>query len=305
MMWLLLYGAFGIVALWLLGEVLLQYKARLRWRLLAFFGFLGVVAGVLTQSVPVIGLGVIIFAFGQVKVTLSYRRGFSTGWAIGGGPGSSRRRRDEEPMGAYEDGYEQPEPVVNPYDELGGYQGAPEPAGFPQQQAPQEQTAQFAAFGQEQQSYPATSGGYDSYSGSYDTGSYDTGGYATVGYPQGQDQQVYADQASSYDTAAGQYAGYTEPYSGTQYAETPSYYDSAPQSASYDTSYGTSYDASYPQQPPSYEPQQSWAPDPYATNGGGGYGPDGAWVPQQREGDTGQYPQQGEYTGYEEQQYRY
>jgi hypothetical protein len=33
--WTVLYIAFGIVALWLLGEVLLQYKARLRWRLLA------------------------------------------------------------------------------------------------------------------------------------------------------------------------------------------------------------------------------------------------------------------------------
>ena len=44
--WTVLYIAFGIVALWLLGEVLLQYKARLRWRLLAFVGFLGVVFGV-------------------------------------------------------------------------------------------------------------------------------------------------------------------------------------------------------------------------------------------------------------------
>jgi hypothetical protein len=36
-----LYIAFGVVALWLLGEVLLQDKARLRWRALAFVGFLG------------------------------------------------------------------------------------------------------------------------------------------------------------------------------------------------------------------------------------------------------------------------
>ncbi|GFN03290.1 hypothetical protein Smic_18460 [Streptomyces microflavus] len=43
--WTVLYIAFGLVALWLLGEVLLQYKARLRWRLLAFGGFLGVVMG--------------------------------------------------------------------------------------------------------------------------------------------------------------------------------------------------------------------------------------------------------------------
>lgn len=91
--WTVLYIAFGFVALWLLGEVLLQYKARLRWRLLAFGGFLTVVMGVLIASVPVIVVGAIAFATGQTYVTLSFRRGFSTGWAIGGSPGESRRRR--------------------------------------------------------------------------------------------------------------------------------------------------------------------------------------------------------------------
>lgn len=88
-----LYIAFGVVALWLLGEVLLQYKARLRWRVLAFAGFLGVVAGVVLPQVIVIVLGALAFGTGQTQVTLSYRRGFSTGWSIGGRPGSSRRRR--------------------------------------------------------------------------------------------------------------------------------------------------------------------------------------------------------------------
>ncbi|MFF3728938.1 hypothetical protein ACFYXM_01050 [Streptomyces sp. NPDC002476] len=91
--WTVLYIAFGIVALWLLGEVLLQYKARLRWRLLAFAGFLCVIIGVLMQSRFVIVVGTIAFAIGQTYVTLSFRRGFSTGWAIGGSPGESRRRR--------------------------------------------------------------------------------------------------------------------------------------------------------------------------------------------------------------------
>ncbi|MEV0928276.1 hypothetical protein AB0I99_24690 [Streptomyces spongiicola] len=91
--WTVLYIAFGIVALWLLGEVLLQYKARLRWRLVAFAGFLGVVVGVLMPNVIVIGIGAAAFAVGQTYVTLSFRRGFSTGWALGGSPGSSRRRR--------------------------------------------------------------------------------------------------------------------------------------------------------------------------------------------------------------------
>ncbi|WP_326690942.1 MULTISPECIES: hypothetical protein [unclassified Streptomyces] len=91
--WTVLYIAFGIVALWLLGEVLFQFKARLRYRLLAFVGFLGVVVGAVLPSVVVIGIGIAAFATGQTFVTLSYRQGFSTGWAIGGRPGSSRRRR--------------------------------------------------------------------------------------------------------------------------------------------------------------------------------------------------------------------
>ncbi|MGW2600497.1 hypothetical protein [Streptomyces klenkii] len=80
--WTVLYIAFGVVALWLLGEVLLQYKARLRWRLLAFAGFLGVVAGVVIPSVAVIVVGAVAFAVGQTYVTLSFRRGFSRGWAL-------------------------------------------------------------------------------------------------------------------------------------------------------------------------------------------------------------------------------
>jgi hypothetical protein len=88
-----LYIAFGIVALWLLGEVLLQYKARLRWRVLAFAGFICVVGGVAMREVAVILLGAVAFGTGQAFVTLSYKRGFSTGWALGGRPGSSRRRK--------------------------------------------------------------------------------------------------------------------------------------------------------------------------------------------------------------------
>ncbi|QHC21625.1 hypothetical protein [Streptomyces sp. GS7] len=91
--WMILYIAFALVALWLLGEVLFQHKARLRWRLLALTGFLGVVAGVLIPSVVVIGVGAVAFAVGQTYVTLSFRRGFTAGWAIGGRPRENRRRR--------------------------------------------------------------------------------------------------------------------------------------------------------------------------------------------------------------------
>ncbi|RSS98707.1 hypothetical protein EF905_36300, partial [Streptomyces sp. WAC05374] len=93
--WTVLYIAFGIVALWLLGEVLLQYKARLRYRLLAFGGFLGVVVGVLIPSVIVIGVGAAAFAIGQTYVTLSFRRGFAEGWAVSrpGTEGTPTKRR--------------------------------------------------------------------------------------------------------------------------------------------------------------------------------------------------------------------
>ncbi|MFH8406150.1 hypothetical protein ACH4FX_15405 [Streptomyces sp. NPDC018019] len=92
--WVVLYIAFACVALWLLGEVLLQYKARLRWRLLAFTGFLGVVVGVVIPSVIVIAVGAIAFAVGQTYVTLSFRSGFSEGWALRGKRGDSGRRGD-------------------------------------------------------------------------------------------------------------------------------------------------------------------------------------------------------------------
>ncbi|MBY8886188.1 hypothetical protein K7472_15150 [Streptomyces sp. PTM05] len=88
-----LYVAFGVVALWLLGEVLFQHKARLRWRLAAFTGFLCVVVGVAMHEVVIVALGAVAFGTGQAFVTLSHRRGFSTGWAVGGRPGTSRRRK--------------------------------------------------------------------------------------------------------------------------------------------------------------------------------------------------------------------
>ncbi|MFB6607441.1 hypothetical protein ACFCXR_15975 [Streptomyces noursei] len=97
--WTILYIAFALVALWLLGEVLFQNKAPLRWRALALGGFLGVVAGVAIPSVIVIALGAIAFALGQTYVTLSVRRGFTEGWTIGGRPKPKRRRRARSSRG--------------------------------------------------------------------------------------------------------------------------------------------------------------------------------------------------------------
>ncbi|MEU6843608.1 hypothetical protein ABZ930_17200 [Streptomyces sp. NPDC046716] len=289
--WAVLYIAFGLVALWLLGEVLLQYKARLRWRLLAFGGFLGVVLGVLMPSVIVIGLGAIAFAIGQTYVTLSFRRGFASGWALKKGDqqaeatGGRRGRREtvrQDPTLEVSDlEYEQgardtaddfpPMPAESAAESTSVY--APEPMP--------EDTGQYGVYSDAAYAQ-ANHGAQQDYG--YDTGSY------------GYDQHTYG-----YDTGQQPYAApYSDPYIGAQ---------------------------SYPEQPQYGDPyatgQQQYG-DPYAT--GGGYGgetpPGGVWVPQQRGGDEygGElppeqpyptYPQHDPNTGYdtgyqqEQQQYRY
>ncbi|MFE3517357.1 hypothetical protein [Streptomyces sp. NPDC059166] len=283
--WTVLYIAFGIVALWLLGEVLLQYKARLRWRLLAFAGFLGVVLGVLIASVPVIVLGAIAFATGQTYVTLSFRRGFSTGWAIGGSPGESRRRR-----GAQTPDEVRPTLEVSGLEYADAPQAGPTPAAVYEPEPMPDDTGQYGVYsdpapagrgtwpgaqGEPQQQYAA----YDPYGGQHPQDPYAaqdpyTGQdpYAGQGVYQGQD--AYQDQGGN----SGQYgyppveqphhAPYADPYAATtagtgQYAGYDAY--------GYDRSQGAGQQAA----------------DPYAA----GYTdtpPGGVWVPQQREND--QYP---------------
>ncbi|MFF2011346.1 hypothetical protein ACFVWY_20045 [Streptomyces sp. NPDC058195] len=300
--WTVLYIAFGIVALWLLGEVLLQYKARLRWRLLAFGGFGCVVLGVLIPSIIVIVLGTITFAVGQTYVTLSFRRGFSTGWAIGGKPGASRRRRGggrregrgpalqvsdlevtgERPDTLHTDAtatmaavYE-PEPMPDDTGQYGVYSDrrGPEQAQEPQPQ----QQPQYAA--------------YDPYAA--------PSAYAAPG------QDGYAGQdplGGPYDYGtAQQYAAYSDPYVGTGTTGGATPYDT------YD-SFGNGYDSF------GGRPDQT-AADPYAQQYGAETPPGGVWVPQQREGENAppMPPEQppapfpngyNNGSGYDEQQYRY
>ncbi|SCF56848.1 hypothetical protein [Streptomyces sp. Ncost-T10-10d] len=301
--WTVLYIAFGIVALWLLGEVLLQYKARLRWRLLAFAGFGCVVVGVLMPSVFVIAVGAIAFATGQTYVTLSFRRGFSTGWAIGGSPGESRRRRGGRDRGSREPTLEvsdlemeydeqipqradatapgaavyEPEPLPDDTGQYGIYSDHPQSQQGQNQGRQPEQQPQYAA--------------YDPYA--------DHSTYAAPG------QDTYAGQdsfAGQYDYGTGQqqYAAYSDPYIGTGTTGGSTQY------ASYDGN-GNGYD--------SYGGQQH-AADPYAQQYAPETPPGGVWVPQQREGE--QYPPvppeqpaqpapypNGYDTGYNEQQNRY
>ncbi|MGW2849027.1 hypothetical protein [Streptomyces sp. NPDC001108] len=301
--WTVLYIAFGIVALWLLGEVLLQYKARLRWRLLAFGGFSLVVVGVLIPSILVIVLGAIAFAVGQTYVTLSFRRGFSTGWALGGKPGASRRRRGggpreergpalqvseleavgEAPDALHTDAtatmaavYE-PEPMPDDTGQYGVYSDQHRAPGAQEPQPEQ----QFA--------------GYEPYAAPSAFDGTGQGGYEGQGAFAGQDPLT-----GQYDYGTPQqYAAYSDPYVGTG-ATTGAPYDA------YD-SFGNGYDSFG---------SPAHAPDPYAQQYAPETPPGGVWVPQQREGEP--YPPPppeqppapfpngyNNGSGYDEQQYRY
>ncbi|WP_411078611.1 hypothetical protein [Streptomyces sp. cmx-18-6] len=302
--WTVLYIAFGLVALWLLGEVLLQYKARLRWRLLAFGGFLGVVIGVLLASVPVIVVGTLAFATGQTYVTLSFRRGFSTGWAIGGSPGESRRRRGGGESAAVKEptlevsGLEVSDPAAHPASALGFDSGfdhvgvpaaaADAPTSVYEPQPLPDDTGQYGVYRdsgygpdgagqggpdhQRHESDPSAPADQSQFA-AYDDP------YADYGRQQGQDAYP-----GPYDYGTGQqsYAAYSDPYIGTTngsapYAGYDAYgngggYDSQGGQQSYADPYAQNYDAG------------THATDAYATD----TPPGGVWVPQQR--DAEQYP---------------
>ncbi|MFJ9633019.1 hypothetical protein ACIQPR_30915 [Streptomyces sp. NPDC091280] len=317
--WTVLYIAFGIVALWLLGEVLLQYKARLRWRLLAFVGFLGVVLGVLMPSVVVIGLGAVAFAVGQTYVTLSFRRGFEAGWAVSGRPGvGGFKRRGGEP--------DEQDMEASGLDSTGSQPAFPEygrdKSDFGQDDdydrddvftpsRPLDPTAAETTSVYEPQPLPDDTGSYGVYSAAAYANATDPNfagtdqAYAAAAAGQNQDQAYgSADQQQyGYDTYAGydqqqygydttgqqQYAAYSDPYIGTQ-------------------TYGggASYDTGYDGQ--QQYPQQGYAQDQYGNGGYVGETPaGGVWVPQQRNDETygGELPADQQYyqgDGHQQQQ---
>ncbi|MBU3871274.1 hypothetical protein KN815_46690 [Streptomyces sp. 4503] len=308
--WTVLYIAFGVVALWLLGEVLLQYKARLRWRLLAFVGFLGVVVGVLIPSVPVIGVGAIAFAIGQTYVTLSFRRGFAAGWALSGGLPGLLGREERGPRPDDSD----KEPILEVSDLEAVPAAQPEPPTYQPQPLPDD-TGEYGVYEEPSAFTPAAgaysgeaAGGYSAYEtyggyGSQQGNSQGHGQDHSQGHGQNYGQDVYADQmgqgghGGQYGYGNEAYAAYgQDPYGGAQPQPQPqaqSYeqqgYDQqaygqqqyADQYAAYGQQdpYGGAgahggdhwaADASYPSPDPAYDVMQSGGP----------------WVPQQREGDA-------------------
>ncbi|MFF0158338.1 hypothetical protein ACFYRY_12510 [Streptomyces sp. NPDC005263] len=298
--WTVLYIAFGVVALWLLGEVLLQYKARLRWRLLAFAGFLVVVLGVLIPSVPVIALGAVAFAIGQTYVTLSFRRGFAAGWAVSrpGADVSKRRRgRDDRPDPALEvTDVEASDADYGQHADFGRHTDAYGDDEYDRDDVftparPVGQTAAETTSVYEPQPMPDETGSYGIYDSGYAAAD---GSYAAAGQTQDQYATAAADQSYSYDGYTGydqqqygydasgqqqQYAAYSDPYIGTQT------YDGA----AYDTSYGGQQQYG----------QQGYSQDQYATGGYGETPAGGVWVPQQRSTDDpyGDFPQEQQQYG--------
>ncbi|MFI8187937.1 hypothetical protein ACIF8T_03870 [Streptomyces sp. NPDC085946] len=280
--WTVLYIAFGIVALWLLGEVLLQYKARLRWRLLAFGGFLGVVIGVLIPSVVVIGLGAAAFAIGQTYVTLSFRRGFAAGWAVsapaglpglGGRRGRADRGRREptlevsglEAGSGYDDGTHGYDDGTHGHDAAahGRDDDHDRDDVFTPGRSAQPSAAETTAV-YEPQPLPDDTGSYGTYDSGYGQDQH-AAAARTADPSYAYDYSGYGQQGYGYDTAGQQqYAAYSDPYIGTQ-----SY------AGGYDSGYGAhqQYD------------QQGYAQDPYAAGGYGPTPPGGVWVPQQRSTD--------------------
>ncbi|MEV0369456.1 hypothetical protein AB0I10_06485 [Streptomyces sp. NPDC050636] len=270
--WTVLYIAFGLVALWLLGEVLLQYKARLRWRLLAFTGFIGVVVGVIVSSVIVIGVGAIAFAVGQTNVTLSFKRGFSTGWALGGKPGESRRRRARS-SGA----------PAQPTLQVSGLEDVPLTGGTGQGTDDQGMFAGQGGYQGVQDGYAGQGTAYEANDGSLGQDPYQTqqqtyagqdDGYAPQPGYAGQDGYARVDAAAVYapqpmPDETGQYGVYS-PDARAQQSDYPAYdaYGAANGNGSSDgngNGNGYAYGDSYGQ---TYAGQDAYA-DPYAAYGDG------------------------------------
>ncbi|MFD4134304.1 hypothetical protein [Streptomyces goshikiensis] len=274
-----LYIAFGFVALWLLAEVLMQYKARLRWRLLAFAGFAGVVAGVVLPSVPVIAAGAAAFAVGQTLVTLSFRKGFVAGWALrrGGEPVRKTRRRRA--------GGPRPEPTLKvtaleygPGDDPADSRDAADRADRTDPDAenvfgarnpdaeavysPQPLPEDTGSYGIQSFAPTADASQTAPFASPFTTAEQDAHQYASYD-PQTQGQGGY-DYGNGYPAGGQQvYAAYSDPYIGTGGGV-------APQQSYYDGGYAAPY--------------AGQAPDPYAQQQ---YStdtpPGGVWVPQQRD----------------------
>ncbi|MEZ0093744.1 hypothetical protein [Streptacidiphilus sp. EB129] len=280
-----LYAAFAVVALWLLGELLLQHRAQPHWRVLALLGFLVLVAGVAQRSLPLIGAGVVAFGAGQALVTRAVKNAYGSHWSLRSADGSLPGALARVPLlgtvfpagQVTEAGEAASAPQVG---EVGPVEDVPQSAA-PAVSQPEYATAAFEAVesgGYESaehggQQYPQQYAGYGDGSavGSGGAGN-DGGGYG--GYPAEQQQGYSYDYAQT--TAASPYyeqqsqqqpvyegsSGYYEPQYQSPQHQTPQYQDGQYQQQSYQQPYQQSYDhqqwSPAPADPAQqYQPQQS------------------------------------------------
>ena len=238
-----LYAAFAVVALWLLGELLLQHRAEPHWRALALLGFLGLVAGVAQGSLPLIAAGVVGFGVGQFLVSRSVRTGGRTHWSLRSADGALPGPLAGLPLlGSVFPAGETPAAAHPLPGQRVGEVGPVEPVEPPVQ---------------EQQAY-----GYDQQAYAYAPTEYQQQPvYAEYDYSQ-QQQQQEQQQQPQYD-----YTGYDQ-YQ-YQYQQQPQYDYQQQQPQQYD--YGqqpqpqydyTGYEQPQPQQTYVYQPEPMEEPEP-------------------------------------------
>ncbi|WP_042398752.1 hypothetical protein [Streptacidiphilus carbonis] len=261
-----LYAAFALVALWLLGELLLQHRAAPYWRVLALLGFLALVAGVAKGSVPLIGGGVVAFGAGQYLVTRSVKAATGTHWSLRSPDGSLPGPLAGVPLlaGVFPAGEAAPAGTAEEravrVGEVGPIEEAPttiayDPAAFEEEAAGEEYP--------QQQPYPeyvpSPQPGTQYSDGQYPDGQYSDGQYSDGQYSDGQYAEArYGDGGRYAETQ--QYAGYPQQDGGRQdYGYRFQEYPQQPAHAQGQDQGQVQYDANgYPLQ--AAEPEQQYAP---------------------------------------------
>ncbi|MBF9071008.1 hypothetical protein [Streptacidiphilus fuscans] len=294
-----LYAAFAVVALWLVGELLLQRRAPLPWRGVALLGFLALVGGVVAGSLPLIGAGVLGFGAGQFLASRAVKAGGGPYWVLvqpeqvpvvgrlfgGGGAGGDAGAEFSQPVVVGEVGpIEDVEPLPS---------GEPGVPGGEPVVATAEDSVYFGP-GDEQYAYapeqPVPYGEYaPEYTPEYAPAYAQYDGYTAAADPT--QQQAYADASYGQSGQYEQYVQYapqeqqqTYPDYGQQQYEQPQ-----PQ---YDQYGGYTQPGEYAQPAVDYGNYAGYTPDPYAQ-----YQPQPV-APQYPDysAEPAAYPQQPEYT---------
>jgi hypothetical protein len=286
---------------------------------LALTGFLLVVVGVGFRQVVLIILGAAAFGTGQTFVTLSYRRGFAAGWALGGRPGSSRRRKAGRTPPPAADGPAADGPAGEGPAGEGPMEAAEPDLGYGagQQGYPPPDPGESGSFGTEytpgrqQETLPQEDPVYSPEPLREDTGEYgvysERGSYASAPYANGGNEGYDAQaQGQGYGNEwnpqpdwqhAADQTSYQEPFTQQEFAsygyqQQP--YQEQPSRAGYQQGQGQGqgqyegYDA--------YQQPQGYAYDPYAQQRTHAYGydipPAEDWSPQPDQGEHAYIPQQ-------------